>query len=211
MKPHETTEIVMMLVAAFPATKADERTVSVYKTMLTDLEFDAAKAAVARLLTTCRFFPTIAEIRESEAAIRLGAVRPGGDAWGDVLEAIRRVGGYNPQPEFADPLVARCVSRFGWETLCWSRDDAADRARFIELYDREARTERVDVVSGLRLPRPPSGLACSPKALPQPQGPENALAPPRRASTGPTERVWTGRRLSQAELDAELGEAGGRG
>jgi hypothetical protein len=68
-------------------------------------------------------------------------VRAGGEGWSDVLAAVSRYGYYR-EPAFGDPLVARCVTALGWKNLCTSENAIADRARFIELYDRLAAQER---------------------------------------------------------------------
>jgi hypothetical protein len=60
----ESAQLVMMLMAAFPHTKATPATSAVYEESLADLDFAVARKAVARLLKTVKFLPTIAEIRE---------------------------------------------------------------------------------------------------------------------------------------------------
>jgi hypothetical protein len=229
MTKTEVAKLVALLAAAFPASRWSEASQRVYEDRLADLDVDSASKAVARLIGTAEFMPTIAAIRSATADLRLGPVRPGGDAWGDVQDAVRQVGGYEPCPDFADPVVARCVDRFGWRALCFEGDGTADRARFIELYDRLAREQRLDQVSGVPLPKPLSGLAelrRLPEAPEQPKPLVSAPSPERPATAKPggkdgpfrvelsnlvpaipepPARTWTGRRLTKDELDAELG------
>jgi hypothetical protein len=70
-----------------------------------------------------------------------------------VLAAVRKFGVYR-QPSFCDPVVARAVQSLGWEEICNSENQAADRARFIELYDRLSRAQRreAQVHGGAQLP-----------------------------------------------------------
>jgi hypothetical protein len=157
MTKADVTELVAILSAAFPGSSMSERTVEVYEGMLLDLDFEAAKKAVARLVTTSRFLPTIAEIRTAAFELEQGARRLAGEAWGDVLSEIRRTGSYGV-PRFVDARTAECVRLMGWRNLCFSESDAADRARFAELYD--GLTERA-----VR-----DGLAGSGLALPAPRG-----------------------------------------
>jgi hypothetical protein len=129
-----------------PGEQALPGTSTAYETMLRDLDYETANAAVERLLATKpQFPPTVAEIREAALALTVGETRPGGSAWGDVVKAIRRYG-YMRSPgtdfRFADPLVAEAVSAMDWVELCSSENQVADRARFIELYDRLASTHR---------------------------------------------------------------------
>lgn len=121
-------------------------TSTAYERMLRDLDYETTNAAVERLLAiTPRFPPGVAEIREAVLALTVGETRPGGSAWGDVVKAIRRYG-YMRSPgkdfTFPDPLVAEAVSAMDWVELCSSENQVADRARFIELYDRLAATRR---------------------------------------------------------------------
>lgn len=68
-KPVRSTdeEIVICLApmfALFPQTKADKSTVAAYVMMLRDIAPDKLAAAVLKAMGTCKFLPTVAEIRE---------------------------------------------------------------------------------------------------------------------------------------------------
>ncbi len=147
----EVAKLVGVLIASFPNSKVSPETSLVYERMLADLDYPAANAAVERLLATARFMPTIAEIRESALTLERGEVRAGGEAWGEVLKAIGRYG-YVRQPgvdfEFSDATTVECVRALNWRELCESENPQADRARFIELYDKLAATQRRKDLSG---------------------------------------------------------------
>lgn len=141
MTQAETAKLVAVLLAAFPQSRATQQTSQAYERMLGDLDYPAANAAVERLLATARFMPTIAEIRETTLALTVGEQKPGGEAWGVVQRAIGCEGVYRvPGKDFTfrDPVIARCVAALGWEELCNSENLVADRARFVELYDKLA-------------------------------------------------------------------------
>lgn len=141
----EVRKLVAVLLGAYPATRMAPNTATVYERMLRDLDYPAANAAVERLLATSKFMPSVAEIRESVLSLTTGDQRPGGDGWGDVLDAVGRWGVYRIPGrdfQFADPVVAQCVTSLGWEEICNSENQQADRARFIELYERHAKTTR---------------------------------------------------------------------
>lgn len=143
MTPVQTAKLVAVLVAAFPNQQISTGTTEVYERMLADLEVGAATAAVQRLIGVARFLPSVAEIRESALTVVGGERRLGGDAWGDVLEAVGRFGSYR-DPQFADPVTERCVRQLGWREICLSENQVADRARFVQLYDGLAQTHRRD-------------------------------------------------------------------
>ncbi len=158
MTKADAAELVATLTAAFPNNRVDNRTMWVYQNMLADLDREAAHKAVARLICTRKFMPTVAEIRAAAVECERGARRLGGEAWGDVGMAVRKFG-RNREPEFDDPTVAECVRQLGWLSLCNSTNEVADRARFIELYDGLAVQQRADLVAGAAnaLPAPRSG------------------------------------------------------
>ena len=161
----DVAELVAIMSAAFTRPPMTERTCQVYERMLVDLDREAAHRAVARLVNTSKWLPTIAEIRAAAVELQVGARRAGAEAWGDVVETIRRSGRYRT-PEFTDPLVAECVRSLGWLSLCDSTNDTADRARFIELYDSLAERTRRDLVAGESLALPPPRQPSALKAVP---------------------------------------------
>lgn len=155
----EAAELVAVLSSAYRAQSITEATCQVYETMLADLGYAAAQRAIARLIATSRYMPTVAEIREAVLEVERGPQRGGVEAWGDVLEAIRRVGAYNPAPEFGDPIVSECVRLMGWVALCRGTNEAADRARFVELYESLAQRRRKEQVVGDSLQLAAAGAA----------------------------------------------------
>jgi hypothetical protein len=147
LTPAEAAKVVATLQAAYPAARWSEGTIALYELMLADLDVALTRDAVARIIRTSKFLPTVAEILDAAAEITVGPTRNGVDAWGDVGMAIRRVGSYGA-PSFADPLVAECVRIMGWRNLCLGDSpEAADRARFCELYADLQRKQRVRDVS----------------------------------------------------------------
>jgi hypothetical protein len=147
MTPSETAKLVGLLMVAFPNFKMASDTAEVYEMMLDDLDYEATKGAVRGLLATCRFFPTIAEIRAAVVDAELGPTVPALVAWGRVCDEIRRVGA-NGRPRIDDALTARCVDAMDWRYLCRSSNDAADRARFCELYGQLRDQRRGAAVRG---------------------------------------------------------------
>jgi hypothetical protein len=137
----ECKKLVAVLLGAFPQSRISAQTPAIYERMLIDLECPAAHAAVERLLAASRFMPSVAEIREAALTLAIGEQKPGGEAWGGVLRAIKAEGAWHTPGRdfvFADTVTAECVESLGWRELCASENQVADRARFIELYDRLA-------------------------------------------------------------------------
>lgn len=147
MKPTEAAEVVKLLLASFPTqrqrmTPSDSaEMLRAYAAALADLDAKIARAAVSALVLTEQWIPTIATIRAKAAELTQGRSRGGGEAWGDVTEAMRRYGSHRAPGvdfQFQDPLVALCVKRLGWRDLCASDNTIADRAHFMKMYDAVA-------------------------------------------------------------------------
>jgi hypothetical protein len=60
----EATAILGPMFAAFPNTNADDATFEIYIKMLRDLDPETLAQAVLKAMNTCKFLPTVAEIRE---------------------------------------------------------------------------------------------------------------------------------------------------
>jgi hypothetical protein len=143
--PADVSELVTLLVGAFPNTKFTDENSAVYEAALRDLDRDVLAAAVNKLIATARFLPTPGEVRDMAVRVQVGERRPGGLAWGDVQNAMKKQSAYKtPGVDFVfrDPLVQTCVDALGWRELCMSTNSTADRARFIELYDQVTITSK---------------------------------------------------------------------
>lgn len=154
----EAAKLVAVIMAACPAqsSKLDggraSAMVDAYEALLGDLTYEQVNAAVRVLLQTRSWMPSVADIRTTVLELMRGPVRAGGDAWGTVLNAIKREGAYRTPGSdfmFRDPVLARCVNALGWQELCLSENPTADRARFIELYDKLAQQDRKEATSPL--------------------------------------------------------------
>ena len=130
-------ELVTLLGAAYPSQRVKmspsdvKGMLAAYTAGLLDLEANRVKVAVSNLVKSTKWIPTIAEIREAVVDAEHGKRRSGGEAWGDVVGAIRRYGwSRTPSVDFSfdDPIVADVVRAFGWQDLCRSENAIADRA-----------------------------------------------------------------------------------
>lgn len=147
MNKQESARIVAVLAASFPSTTARLTEgqmlsmVDVFAEMLSDLPYAQVNAAVALLVQTGKFMPSVAEIRAAALELSSGKRKTGAEAWTAVVRAMRDEGAWRVPGEdftFSDPLTRRCVQDMGWTYLCTSENTVADRARFIELYEAVA-------------------------------------------------------------------------
>src|SRR5579859_6961827 len=143
----EIVSVIGRLVAAYPSANVTDATVAVYVEELMDIDAELLAGAAKKCRATSKWFPTIAELRESAVSIAAPLVRSGADAWGDVLRAIT-AHGYLHAPgdgwDFEDRLVGRIVKGMGWRDLCLSEEGMVDRAHFIKAYEQDRERAYVD-------------------------------------------------------------------
>lgn len=176
MTPSEIAKLITITLAACPTpasfldTAAIEDMTAAWTFVLDDIAATDALPALKRVLAEGDGkIPAPGQIRRIVDMAANGRRRHGGDAWGDVLREIGATGRYR-DPCFADPITATVVRRLGWRELCDSDNAAADRARFIQLYDQlatEAVSDRaVASLPGVARPAQPAiGAAADALAL----------------------------------------------
>lgn len=135
-------QVLSLLLDAYPNQFKDDPqqkvpTLKIYAQALSDIPADLLKASVLNHITLSKWFPTIAELRQSAAGLVMKAAgHPDAlTAWGEVASQLRYVGSWGA-PQFTDPLIQRAVQAVGgWKMLCASENQASDRARFIQAYE----------------------------------------------------------------------------
>jgi hypothetical protein len=141
----ETVALLGLLKTAFPRFYSDvgdesnalQETVEMWHLMLSDTTFDIAQVALYKLIATCKFPPSIAEMRECIAAVNHPEIPDPGEAWMEVITAIR-YHGYMRQDEALASMnkyARQAVSRIGWRALCHGENEMADRAHFFRVYE----------------------------------------------------------------------------
>lgn len=118
----------------------------IWKQTLSDIDGDLLRLAALKIISTSKWFPSVAELRGAALDIsEPNHCRTGIEAWGDVIKAFHNVGIYSV-PKFNDPVVANVVRLLGWQALCASEDQTADRARFIDGYNSILANRRNDAL-----------------------------------------------------------------
>lgn len=113
---------------------------------LQDLDFEVAEAILDRWVSTNKWSPSIADIREMAAEIKTGKSREWGDGWQDVLRAVQKYGSYNTEKAInsLDDITRQCVENIGYLNICRSENIAVERANFRMLYERYAERKKQD-------------------------------------------------------------------
>jgi|GEM_PF-3507744 len=113
-------DIIKMLAVSFPTDKIGEGTVLVYLDNLKDISDAMLEYGARHCLQTCKFFPSIAEIREACRYYKDTAgpkpVKPWAEVEHEIREAIRHHGFYNP-PEWSTPEL-NTFMKDRWRLIC---------------------------------------------------------------------------------------------
>lgn len=104
---------------------------------LNDLTYEQITTALRRHVATSKWSPTIAELREQCVEIEI-PVDDWGVAWEELQRAIRNWGWSREEEAYASmsDLTRQTVRRLGYQYLCESQDQMADRANFRNIYEQ---------------------------------------------------------------------------
>lgn len=143
MNRKEIINLIGIATANFPNLQQKEMqpTAVLWEKALSDIPYDIAEKALIKVLSTSKFFPTIADIREAVAQITQPRTIDAMEAWGLISEAIRKYG-YYQQAEAMRSLpseVADMVKRFTWRELCLSENVDTLRAQFRMAWDTQSK------------------------------------------------------------------------
>ena len=148
MTEQEFMKIAATIKTSYPAVNVlkDKASMNIWYMMLSDIDYKVCQNAVLELISTLKFPPTIAEIREKCSMLTSLPVKDWGEAWEDVLMTIRKFG-YPQELEAMnslDELTRKCVKRIGYQNICMSDNISADRANFRMIYETEAQRKKTD-------------------------------------------------------------------
>ena len=130
---------------AFPSCKANEGTLVIYARALSAYNVGEINAAMFKLVKSCKFFPTIAEIGEQVENLRQfvreehggqPSIPSADEAWAEVQRLAKTCHVYKPWT-FSHPAVEMAVNHFGKYELCTLEIYAVNtaRAQFMRIYD----------------------------------------------------------------------------
>lgn len=107
---------------------------------LSDIPYTVAEAALRKYVSTNKFSPTIADIREMAVTVTQGEKPDWSEGWRQLELAIRKYGQYNIPDAMAsmDDITRDTVKRLGYRNLCMSENVMADRANFRMIFEQLA-------------------------------------------------------------------------
>lgn len=124
----------------------NEQALELWFRQLSDLDYDLVNVIVNKWVSVNKWSPSIADIREQAAELVRGEGKTWGEAWGDVIKAIRWHGVYAEEEALKslDELTRKIVKRMGYKSICLSENIATERANFRMIYKQEQQRELQD-------------------------------------------------------------------
>lgn len=129
---------ISKLAIAYDKELTDER-IDLYIEALYDLDVAALSAAVNRVISTERYFPTVAVLRE--AAFREEGAPTPEEAWGAVCERIRAYGRSGGAGTLSSEIRLAIDACGGWVALCESTNPTGDKITFVKAYQSHRQRE----------------------------------------------------------------------
>lgn len=135
----EIAELLTRYLSAFPTSKIDGKGIAIYATVLQSHTVAEVNAAMLKLLNTCKFFPSCAEIVEQIGKLKAHATEsrlPSADeAWEEAMRLAHDKFVYGKW-EYSSQEVEQAVKTFGKMALCELEPDGMNtaRAQFMRIY-----------------------------------------------------------------------------
>lgn len=147
MTPIEVSELLAYISSAHPYATMTKQTVTVYADLLSDLDYEASKRAVRRLLAVSERIPPPAAIRREVAALA-GRLAPSpAEALAEIQQRIANLtAGVEPAP-WSNALVKNVVDSVGglWAFRMSERPDTL-RAHFLRAYEKAVEAHDKSVI-----------------------------------------------------------------
>lgn len=146
MNRKEIINLLGIATANFPNMQERDMqpTAVLWEKALRDIPYHVAEKALIKVLSTSRFFPTVAEIREAATQLTQPRKMDWSEAWELIGQAIRKYGFYDQEGAMAylPDDVARMARRFGWRELCHNENIDTLRAQFRMAWETESKREK---------------------------------------------------------------------
>lgn len=104
---------------------------------LKDLPYEVVVMSLRKHVNTSKWSPTIADLRRGASTITTEST-DWGKGWDECQRAIRKFGFYREKEamESMSELTRQTVKRLGWQSLCMSENQMADRANFRDVFNQ---------------------------------------------------------------------------
>lgn len=160
MTYEQAKNLVAIALANFPSQQERnmQPTAKLWHLMFAELNYEIVERALARVLLTAKYFPTVSEIYEAIQQLDKPANAPSTDeAW---IEVIKKLDPYRT-PVWSHANIEKAVKIIGYRNMIESDNIAVQRAQFFKIYSSYLEREDNDrinndvlkLVGGLKLLR----------------------------------------------------------
>lgn len=143
MNKKEIINLLGIATANFPTMQERDMkpTAILWEKSLSDIPYEVAEKSLLKVLSTSRFFPTIAEIREASVQLTQPRQIDAIEAWGIIIQAIRKYGHYREKEgmDSLPPDVREMAKQFTWRELCLNENPDTLRAQFRMAWETQAK------------------------------------------------------------------------
>ena len=115
---------------------------------LNDISADVAEAALKTWVTTNKWSPTIAELRQQALTVQAHDIPHWSDGWDECCRMMRKYGSYGAKQAMAEltGVTREAVRRLGFANLCRSENQMQDRANFRMIYEQLAERKHKELL-----------------------------------------------------------------
>ena len=143
MNRQEFAKITMALRTYYPRENLipNQQAADLWFVQLQDIDYAVAELAVSKWVSTNKWSPTIADLRETVVGLKQEP-EAWSTGWEQVIKAIGNYGTYRVDEALAsmDEITRETCKRIGFVNICMSENITADRASFRDIYKQiEAR------------------------------------------------------------------------
>ena len=150
MTREETIQVLSILKAAYPkfysnlTREGAMQIIELWSVMFVNDDAEHVKTALYKHIATSAYPPAIADIRKAMLFVTDSDETDIGDAWGEVMRAVRNFG-YMSEAEALESLnsvTRKAVESMGYQNICMSENLMADRAHFFKIYETMEKREK---------------------------------------------------------------------
>lgn len=143
------SKVMLILTQAFPSNKIEGGTVAVYNKALIDIADHALVIAAQECIANCKFFPTVAEIRDRayQHESRAMDLPSPEEAWAEVQNQARKVGNYG-FPTFSHDIIREALYAVGgWYHICVEANHEVVRPQYMRIYQSMLNRRKSDLMT----------------------------------------------------------------
>ena len=144
----EVIKLMAVITLAYPNYEIKDGQPELYYMMLQDMDYSLLEAAAQQLIGISKFYPSIAEWRQTALDLKVKAanIPTAAEAWHEMKQSFRGFGD-GSEPEWSHPLIAETVRLIGYYHLGHYdlANESYERTNFFKVYESLAARADADM------------------------------------------------------------------